>query len=348
MSEWTDPHNPFNSMKSLVHADRYETIMNGGVPAPVSVTIDPTNKCNLNCHWCHCGQWRKEDPSEAPDNALVNLARWLGRWKGLQSVCVAGGGEPTLHKDFNRLILELVSVDLSVSLITNGVNLSGDRLEAARRCQFVGFSVDAGTSETYKVQKGADRFGTVLNNMAALSKHPGQCRSIGYKFILQPDTLPELYIAAKMALIHGATEFHCRPLCLDGLKWSEDDIKLAKEEIERARSILECPDFHIYGITHKFNPNFGRKVPKACEVTPLAGLTFAADGWCYLCCDRRGDAEARMCKWEDAHDFWGGKKHRAMLKGLDTSLCHRRCTYVGYQEILDGVFREDKMFRKFI
>ena len=48
--EWTAQKrwNPFNSYKLLVHVDRWRKIRRGRpVPAPVLITVDPTNICNF-------------------------------------------------------------------------------------------------------------------------------------------------------------------------------------------------------------------------------------------------------------------------------------------------------------
>lgn len=352
MTEWSSPYNPFNSMKALVWADRFEALVRGEIPQPVSVTVDPSNRCNLNCSWCHYASWRAENPAHADTKALLNLAHTIVGWHkkdGPKAVCIAGGGEPLLHAAFPALVKILVDGGLQVGMITNGVNLQGNNLKAALLCHWVGFSVDASNAESYAKQKGTvpKNFGKVLGNIKALSDHNPR-PSIGFKFLLQPSTISEIVNAAKVAKEVGADDFHARPLYVPGLTWSQWEIKEAREAVEEARIFLEDKRFHIYGVTHKFDPNFQRALPKKCEVTPLAGLTFCADGWCYICCDKRGDEDGRMCKWEDIMCFWGSEKHWLMMQNLDTSKCHRRCTFCEYERILNEVFRQDKMCRAFI
>ena len=66
MSEWKvlKKWNPFNSAKLLAHVDRWGKIVKGKpVPAPVTVTIDPTQRCNLDCRWCNAKECRESGKS---------------------------------------------------------------------------------------------------------------------------------------------------------------------------------------------------------------------------------------------------------------------------------------------
>lgn len=349
--EWSNIVNPFNSMKSLVWADRYEALARGEIPQPVSVTVDPTNRCQLNCQWCQYASWRAETPAHADPDELLRLAELIVDWHkvgGPVAVCIAGGGEPLIHNSFPELVQNLVYGGLQVGVITNGVNLTNANLKALALCRWVGFSVDAGNAKSYAEMKGTSlsTFQRVINNIAALSSYNPR-PSIGFKFLLQPNTLQQLPKAIALAKKVGADDFHARPMYVPGLIWTESEIESAKTKIGYMR-ILENEHFHIYGVTHKFNPNFSRKLPDKCEVTPLAGLVFGADQVVWLCCDKRGDEDARMCRWQDIREFWGSVRHKEMLEKLDTSKCTRRCTFCEYEVILNQVFRQDKMCRAFI
>ncbi len=121
---------------------------------------------------------------------------------------------------------------------------------------------------------------------------------------------------------------------------------MALKQVELSQK-LETNTFHTYGITHKFDSKFRKKVVDKCEVTSIGGLTFAADGWCYVCCDLRGEQMGRLCKWRDILDVWGTKAHMDVIKEIQPIRCPHRCTYSPYQEILDRVFRKDLMTFRF-
>ena len=344
--EWTSPWNPFNSVKALVWADRFEALARGEIPVPVSVTIDPSNVCNIACQWCHSADFRAVERSMVDENKLLLLANALGVWRGVRAVCIAGGGEPFTNKATPTLIRHLVENMLEVGMITNGTLLRGDALDATRLCRWVGFSIDSATPWTYARLKGHDKLETVLRSISALV---GKGPSIGYKFLLHPENIRELYAACYIAREMGVNDFHARPLYSPGITYSDEVVQQAVDEIARARADLEDSHFRIYGIRHKFGPHFERRLPEVCRVTPLAGLVFQADGNCTICCDKRGDEEAILCRWEEIRDVWGSERHRGIMDMLDPARhCHRRCTFSPYAEILEEVFVKDSMCRAFI
>jgi hypothetical protein len=95
--------------------------------SPLSINLDLTTACNYACD--HCIDWdilnskvRHED-QELRDS-LQRMAE-----RGLKSVILIGGGEPTLYPGFAGIVEFLKQLGLSVSVVSNGSR--GDRLLAA-------------------------------------------------------------------------------------------------------------------------------------------------------------------------------------------------------------------------
>ena len=158
--------NPFNSAKLLAHVERWSKIVRGQeIPPPVTVTIDPTNKCNLNCQWCNAKQVR-QGGGEISLEVLTQIVKFLSEW-GVKAVCIAGGGEPTLHSGFGELISMLMAENIRIGVVTNGTHLD-DWQQYLLYCDWVGVSIDAGNSGTYEKYKGRDEFFNVLNQSKRL------------------------------------------------------------------------------------------------------------------------------------------------------------------------------------
>lgn len=90
--------NPYNSYKLLAHVDRWKHIRFGEpVPAPVLITVDPANVCNLRCEWCNASYILNERHNMLSEKTMRDLADFLPRWGedsgygGVKAVCVAGG-----------------------------------------------------------------------------------------------------------------------------------------------------------------------------------------------------------------------------------------------------------------
>ena len=56
MKEWSNPYNPFNSMKVLMYSEQLKAIADQKFMPPIVADTDPTNKCNYNCIWCNAAR----------------------------------------------------------------------------------------------------------------------------------------------------------------------------------------------------------------------------------------------------------------------------------------------------
>jgi len=350
MTEWKSPFNSFNSLKALCWRDRFEQIMNGEIPKPVSITVDATNICNLRCTFCHYYEFRKEQQRTVPSEELLALPDIIKKL-GALSVCFAGGGEPLLHPDAGLFMRKLKDIGINVGIVTNGVFIDKFIDDILYSCRWVGISVDAATINTYKELKGGSQndFVRVINNIRLIAdrRKDNISPSVGFKFLIHSVNYMEILDAIRLARSIGADDFHGRPAYHHTIKWDEQMIEHALEQIKIGQNIFETQKFRVFGVTHKFDKAFKKKIVDKCEVTPIAGLTFAADGWAYACCDLRGEEQGRLCRWNEILDVWGSDKHKELIKKIDPKKCPFRCTFNSYQEILDEVFRKDKMSFKF-
>ena len=79
--------------------------------------------CNLRCKFCH--NPRLVDIKENNENiTLEEIIQFLNKRKNvLEGVCISGG-EPTVHKDLENLIVAIKEMGYKVKLDTNGTNPS--------------------------------------------------------------------------------------------------------------------------------------------------------------------------------------------------------------------------------
>jgi hypothetical protein len=118
--------------------------------APLSINLDLTTACNYACD--HCIDWdilnskvRYED-----QDLRDSISRMAER--GLRSVILIGGGEPTLYPGFVSFVEFLKQLKLSVAVVSNGSR--GDRLLAAAphftAGDWVRLSLDSGSNEVFR------------------------------------------------------------------------------------------------------------------------------------------------------------------------------------------------------
>ena len=384
MEEWSlgKKWNPFNSYKLLSHVYRWRQIERGkAIPQPPLISIDPINMCNLGCNWCNAEFILKKNNRRINRETLMDLADFLPRWQGspewpggVEAICIAGGGEPLLHPDIGSFIERTVANGIEVGVITNGTNLD-ELLVPLSKCTWVGVSVDAGTTATFKRLKQADLFDRVVDNIQQLiayaashdcrlgSGHPGH--GVSYKYLLSPDNNNDIIPAARLAKKLGCKNFHLRPAAIAWDKLSSKNRALFKnreakclaEAIETVRP-LEDKTFGVYGITHKLADdlnsansfNHCHAIFMTCVIMPPRDESRERFRLGF-CCDRRGDLKLEAAgvgeSVEEISGYWGTADHWAIFDSLNPANCPR-CTYQPHNLIMEHVILEDSMTYKFI
>ncbi|MFQ5506168.1 MAG: radical SAM protein [Planctomycetota bacterium] len=117
--------------------------------APLSINLDLTTACNYRCD--HCIDW---DILNSPikyqhDKLRHSLTRMAER--GLKSVIIIGGGEPTIYPGFADIVRLLKRLDLQVAIVSNGsrndvVHGIFDLLDER---DWLRLSLDSGSNETF-------------------------------------------------------------------------------------------------------------------------------------------------------------------------------------------------------
>jgi molybdenum cofactor biosynthesis enzyme MoaA len=117
---------------------------------PVSINLDLTQACNFSCPFC-------------VDSVIINSGKSFNletiketltilHAKGLLSVILLGGGEPTLHKDFVAVVQEIKKRQLQVGIVTNGTKLDrvAEVVGLLKEKDWIRISLDAAREETFK------------------------------------------------------------------------------------------------------------------------------------------------------------------------------------------------------
>lgn len=84
------------------------------------VSYEITNKCNLNC--LHC-----LNNSSYEDNSFLSVDQICDLVNDLKKIKVTSiyltGGEPTMHPDFDKVVLYIKSKNIKIVIATNGMNI---------------------------------------------------------------------------------------------------------------------------------------------------------------------------------------------------------------------------------
>lgn len=118
--------------------------------APISINLDLTTACNYACD--HCVDF---DILNSPIRYdFENLKSSLHRlWeKGMRSVILIGGGEPTVFPQFEEIVAFLKQRNIAVAIVSNGSG-NGKILKVAHLLgprDWVRLSLDSGSDETFQ------------------------------------------------------------------------------------------------------------------------------------------------------------------------------------------------------
>ena len=213
------------------HLDRIHAIQRGTKAAPVNVEIDLSNRCSLGCEWCHFAYTHTRGPLAGKESifsppqpipggdlmdtklAYAIIDQLAG--SGVRSITWTGGGEPTLHPDYDRII-EYAGQRIDQGIYTNGAHISPERAGLMKRnMQWVYVSLDAADREAYKACKGVDAFAKVCSGVSFLANASGKA-TVGVGYLLTRDNWQDYCEMADLGREMGADYIQFRPTVLPG------------------------------------------------------------------------------------------------------------------------------------
>jgi wyosine [tRNA(Phe)-imidazoG37] synthetase (radical SAM superfamily) len=336
------------------------------------VNLDVSGICNYRCPHCHHRAKQIKDRSLPSLDARLarTFPRFLETWTKdgarPRGCCIVGSqGDALLYPRLSELLKELHFSGVQVGLVSNGYAYDDALLDAAAHyCKFVGFSMDAGTKETYdKVHNPpSDAWARVTENIGKLTMKMGRLglrNDVGFKFLILPQSYHTLYEACRLAKDLGVRYTQIRPADLPEAARSKIDVEEVNAQIARAMADFNEPGtYEIVGVRHKFTPDFKRVLPNYCWLTALT-VTITSDGKAWPCVDRRWDEPTLLADcgsgagWSALRDAWGSARHIKIVhdiinRGGCGPGCQIRCSNYGYDVIFRRIFLEDAMDRVMI
>lgn len=328
-------NNAYSHLKAFRHPDVLHSIQSG-VPARLPhVELVLADVCQQHCSFC---AYRLK--GYAP-NQLFDEKRMMPYGKaleiiddcaeiGVQAIQFTGGGEPTLHRDFPKLLEKVIELGMKAALVTNGVRL-GTMLTAVVEAEWVRISLDAATANTYcKIRKvHANHFEAARNSVFALrglrDALEASCQ-IGVGFVVTPENWHEILSAAYLAKELGADNFRI------SAQFSQEDEKLfAGFHKEAAQQAAEAEKLSDEGFTvyNRFSDRLDDLRAKAPEES-LCGYQFfttyiGADLGVYRCCGYAYNERGLVgsLSQQRLKDFWMSQERLDNQINFDGRGCER-------------------------
>lgn len=86
--------------------------------------IEPTSMCNLNCRTCFRNNWFDEEQGMMTDKVLKEIYAFIKKSDSLETVMIAGMGEPLLHEKVVEAVKQISLSGKKAELLTNGTLLN--------------------------------------------------------------------------------------------------------------------------------------------------------------------------------------------------------------------------------
>jgi hypothetical protein len=192
---------------------------------PISVNLDLTMACDYRCSHCidvdQLNAGLKFDFSELEQTLDVMVGN------GLRSVILIGGGEPTLHPDFERIVALVKSLGLQCAVVSNGAHNEriGRVIHSMAKGDWVRLSLDAGTDGTFQALHRPRRAVSLehICQTAACLKQQRPEVQLGFSFVVMWDgtgqvsapasgNVGEMAAAAALAKAYGFDYISFKPM----------------------------------------------------------------------------------------------------------------------------------------
>ena len=251
--------------------------------------IEPTTRCNLQCVMC---PWK--DSHHHGRDIDLDLYRTLSRdFRHVEEVDLTGSGEPLMHANLDQIVRITERRLWSGLLSTTGVLCTSEKSTAlGSSTDWVAFSVDAATAQTYEKIRIGSSFDKVMDDLEhirkAREKRINRRPTLMIFFVMMKENyfeLPEMVdlavgvgadflVAKNLDVIVSSANDNSRVFGLTGGDELANDVLLAiqKAKQKAAKSGL---NFRVYELTSKENA--------MCEQNPLKTLFVTVDGFVSPC-----------------------------------------------------------------
>lgn len=284
---------------------------------PLTADIFLTDFCNLSCSYC---RYYHDTGSYMPFEKFKLYVRKLQQL-GVKGFILTGGGEPTIHPQFNDIISWLETNRISYGINTNGVRY------IACNPVFFKFSIDTGEEKRYQEIRGRNKLKDVIENIKKAIKHKvdnGTTTNIGVQCVVQNrDDMLSFYEKVKYLSVDY---IYFRPL--EHTHRPKDENNLIKE------LQLIAKDDNRVQISYKFGLSDYK--PAKC-FAQWSVITLNHQGDVLYCCHKPNEIVGNILD-----DDIINKKNRYRT---DMSKCEYPCRLSGANKYLDGLRLEnDRMF----
>lgn len=149
------------SVITQVEARKFYKSSSKTIPADKTMHVYLTNRCNLSCPHCYMFSG-KDSGNELKTQEIKKLICDFAQI-GKGTTITFSGGEPTIRTDFDEIVMTAYELGLEVKLLTNGTQLSLERIVfLSKYISSVQISIDGYSEESNAAIRGKGNFAKAL------------------------------------------------------------------------------------------------------------------------------------------------------------------------------------------
>ena len=292
---------------------------NPSVPAPVTLEIYPTLRCNLDCQFCDTTDRHRPPQAELPPEewkSIINEAALMGT----KQIFVLGGGEPFIYPQLLDLLETAKKNGMWGMLTTNGTFFTAERRKRLIEMKWdeIHISLDGATDKTHDNLRGKQgTFKKIINAVCHFRAESCEQKTptIVFHWVITNRNFLEIPSAIKLAKSLGVARID-----FDGLiAYTPEQTELALNEVEQQtfrlvvrQGIKLSKRLGIQTtLANHVQSNRGTAAPPNGTQPGILGapcykpwhhLTIQADGRTSPCCVLAGEGES--VRGSKLFDFW--------------------------------------------
>lgn len=284
-----------NASKLMNHPDRLQAFWNGDIVVPITLEVQPSNKCNQNCKYCTI----RHDNTIMTEDMLFSVLD-QAKTLDIKGISVSGGGEPLLGH-----IEVFQHSAIPCGLITNGaVKVSPDIFGYF---QWVRFSIDSINPTIYKNIRGISLPDCLIENIQRSVKQT----YTGIQAVLIKENYSDLINLASWARDFGIDYLQIRPDENRNEVWMDDWNAFKALETNKFKILIRQDKV---GYRKDFKCFFGN-----------FHMTITADGSCWVCSCGKPRHKVGDLYESSLYDVIYSKKRQRVIQNINAFHCPPGC-----------------------
>ena len=270
---------------------------------------------------------------------------------GVKACSLTGGGDPTVHPDFNKIAQLILDNNIDLSLVTNGLLLKEKMAKILTQSAWVRISVDCGTKESYAKIRSVpqEEYGIVEKNVRRFAAMPRKTL-IGIGYVVTKDNYKELYLGCQQFKDWGADNVRISAIFQnEGTEYFKDIYQDVLEQVKLCKTLSDSK-FTVYD-------NFGSRFEDLqlgnpdYSFCPYMSFTtyIGGDQNVYTCCVNSYNKKGLIGSIKDQSfkQLWEGEVKKNFFNKFDAKGCER-CMFNEKNKFINNLLRPSTPHDNFV